>query len=120
MTRRKWFQFSLLTAFVMMLMVSGLLWLNIRPVERRLIGEEKYLDENLFLYSVLKKHSGWPCPFIISVTTVGGGHTVTEPFLILLGNVLFGIGIVVLFGATYEHLIRYRERKKHEKQEGSR
>jgi len=101
----------LLTAIVMMLAASGLLWLNVRRYEGRdLTGYWSHID----------KH-GWPFTYLQSTMglhgiTVFGGFF--SPFFLVI-DIFVSLAIVFAVAILCESLVRCQDRRRQAKREAS-
>jgi hypothetical protein len=120
MARRPWFQFSLMTAIVMMFTASGLLWLNTKPYTVLAAAT----DSNQF--KVEAKAQGWPFCFILTqkpwCIALSSNPECEKTSLSvgwLVADALVNLGIVLLSAIVCEGIVRRKDRERQLKQEGS-
>ena len=118
--KRPWFQFSLMTAVVMMLTAGVLLGLNMFPRVREVDLPKRHLNENVNRY-------GWPFSFISERKSLDGEakgwdywtDDQTFTFTAHVGivnatyfsvDLLICIGVLAILGYFCEYLVRRNDR----------
>jgi hypothetical protein len=99
--KRPWFQFSLMTAIVMMLAASGLLWLNTQ--QNRWSGNQ-----------------GWPFSYRVWKRTRIHGFFIgfETKWLLwwLVGDVVVGLAVVFIIAFLCESLVRRQDRQRQQRE----
>jgi hypothetical protein len=132
MARRPWFQFSLMTAIVMMLVASGLLGLNMHEFENLSFIHDKDLG---FIIEKQEHVQGWPFPVrqITNLKIIGvHSHEKVNELMVttnwhlqspqyqfhLIGiaiDVFCAIAVIIFLSTFTEYFVRRHERQKQEK-----
>ena len=106
---RRWFQFHLSTAVVVMIVAGVLIWMNLRDIGS--YSEERQTNSAFALlwHNYSERYCGWPYCWHSRNSLMDPFHIIWTPFII---DSLIIIGIVIVIASALEYLIRRREAHK--------